>query len=187
MLSWFSSFFTQIENFFGTPKLLFDGWQSTVRITLTTIFLYLILIVLLKIFGSRSVSSFSVYDMIATITIGSVISSTLVLKEINLINGMVAIIVLLVLQFSLSKLVTKWEGLYPFANPTPKVVFYKGEFKNESMKKVRVNKEEIYSAIRREAGTTSDNVEAVLLEPNGDLTVIKNISPEYENEITKYM
>lgn len=187
MFSWLSNLFTQIEDFFGTPKLLFDGWQSTARITLTTILLYIILIVLLKIFGSRSVSSFSVYDMIATITIGSVISSTMILKEINLLNGMVAIVVLLILQFLLSKVVAKWEGLYPFANPTPKVIYYKGEFKTESMKKVRVNKEEIYSAIRREAGMTSDNIEAVLLEPNGDLSVIKKISPEYEDEITKYM
>lgn len=150
-------------------------------------FLYLILLVLLKIFGSRSVSSFSVYDMIATITIGSVISSTLVLKEINLINGIVAIGGLLILQFSLSKLMTKWERLYLFANPTPKVAFYRGEFKTASIKKVRVNKEEIYSAIRREVGTTSDNVEAVLLEPNGDLSGIKTITPDYDNETTKYM
>lgn len=187
MLTWLSNIFTEIEVFLNTPKLLFDGWQSTGRIMLTTILIYFVLIISLKLFGSRSVSSFSVYDLIATFTIGSTISSTLLLEEINLINGITGIVVLLLMQYGLSKILTKWEKLYPKVNPVPKIVYLKGEYITENMKKTRVNKEEILSAIRREAGTTSDQIYAVLLEANGDLSVIQDATPAFENEITKYL
>lgn len=187
VLIWLSNIFTKIEEFLNLPKLLFNGWESTGRIILTTIVIYFILVILLKLFGSRSVSSFSVYDMIATFTIGSVISSTLLLEEINLINGVTAIVILFFMQYGLSKILTKWEKLYPKTNPVPTIVYLKGEYKKENMQKMRVNREEILSAIRREAGTTSDQIYAVLLEANGDLSVIQNVSPAFEEEITKYL
>ena len=187
MLTWLSNLFAQIEEFLNLPKLLFNGWSSTGRIIVTTILVYFVLIVSLKLFGSRSVSSFSVYDMIATFTIGSIISSTLVLEEVNVINGVTAIIVLLLIQYGLSKILTKWEKMYPKTNPIPTVVFLKGDYIQENMKKIRVNREEILSAIRREAGTTSDQIYAVLLEANGDLSVIKDVTPAFEEEITKYL
>lgn len=156
MWTWISDRLTRLEDFFELPKLLFDGWQSTARIALTSVFAYLILLLLLRIFGSRSVSSFSVYDTVTTITIGSVISSTLILEEINLINGFIAILVLLVMQYAVSKLLEKSKKLYQLTNPSPTVVFYKGEYKKENMSKRRVNQEEILSAIRKKSGTTSD-------------------------------
>lgn len=187
MFSWLSDLFEQIESFLHLPDLLFSNWSAIFRILLTTIILYFALVIFMKLFGSRSVSSFSVYDMIATITIGSVVSSTMLLKEVNLINGIIAVLGLLILQFFLSAIVGKWEKIYPVTNPTPKVVFLDGEYISENMKKTRVNKEEILSAIRREAGTTSDQIYAVLLEANGDLSVIQEVTPGYEEEITKYL
>ena len=187
MLTWLSNIFIKIEEFLNLPKLLFNGWGSTGRIILTTVMIYFVLVISLKLFGSRSVSSFSVYDMIATFTIGSIISSTVLLEEINLINGVSAIIVLLFMQYGLSKILVKWKKLYPKTNPVPKIVFLKGEYVTENMQKGRVNKEEILSAIRREAGTTSDQIYAVLLEANGDLSVIQDVTSGFEDEIMKYL
>lgn len=187
MLTWLSDRFAQIESFLHLPDLLFSNWSALFRILLTTIVLYFALVIFMKLFGSRSVSSFSVYDMIATITIGSVVSSTMLMKEVNLLNGITGVLALLLLQFFLSRIVGKWEKLYPLTNPSPKVVFLEGEYLTENMQKTRVNKEEILSAIRREAGTTSDQIYAVMLEANGDLSVIQEVTPGYEEEVTKYL
>lgn len=187
MFTWLSNLFAQIESFLHLPDLLFSNWTALFRILVTTIVLYFALVIFMKLFGSRSASSFSVYDMIVTITIGSVVSSTLLTKEVNLLNGISGVLILLFLQFFLSKIIGKWEKLYPFTNPSPKVVFLEGEYKTENMKKTRVNKEEILSAIRREAGTTSDQIYAVLLETNGELSVIQEVTPGYEEEIIRYL
>ena len=55
------------------------------------------------------------------------------------------------------------------------------------MKKSRVTKENIYSAIRTQARCSSDKVFAVLLEANGELSVLTDVSVSYEKEITKYL
>lgn len=135
----------------------------------------------------RSIADFSVYDFVATLTIGSVLSSTLILSEVTLLNGFLAILIFLALQFIVSKLTTHFPILHHMINPRPKVVFFKGEFRDEALKTARVNKEEIYAAIRRDANTTSDQVDAVILETNGSFSVVTDISEGYEDEITRHM
>ena len=129
----------------------------------------------------------SIHDVITSFTIGSTVSSTLVLKEVTLLNGFVAIVVLLLLQYIISKLISKWPLLARFTNPSPEVLFLEGEFLEEAMNKTRVTKEEIYSTIRIQARCSSDKVFAVLLESNGELSVLTDVSPSYEKEITKYL
>lgn len=81
------------------------------------------------------------------------------------------------------------NGLFfsKFINPPPKVLFLKGDFLEDAMKKSRVTKEDIYSAIRTQARCSSDKVFAVLLESNGDISVVTDVSLNHEEEIRKYL
>ncbi len=187
MLDSIAEFFQNIEKDVHSKDLFFSGWESLLRVILTTVMTYLLLLIILKSFGSRSVSSFSVYDLITTITIGSTISSILVFEEVTLINGIIAILLLLLIQLIISKLTTHWPNLANVISPSPKVVFLRGDFLEENMKKAHINKEEILAAIRSEAQTTSDKVYAVVLEVDGTLSVVMSATPSYEDEITKYL
>lgn len=157
------------------------------RIIVTTVCVYFSLIVILRFFGSRSVSSLSVYDLVTSFAIGSTISTTMLSKDVTYSLGIITIITLLILQFMISKLLNIFQSLTFIANPSPTVVYYKGGFRRDEMKKQRINQEEILQAIRKQGGCTSDQVQAVLLESDGSLSVIKSLEPGSEEEITKYM
>jgi len=176
-----------IENVLGQPNLLLESWQAVIRVAITSIVFYFLLIFILKFLGNRSIGNFSVYDFVATLTIGSVVSSTLVFSEITFLNGLFAVVIFLLLQYFVSRLTSKWPRLNRLLNPSPKIVFFKGEFKEKHMKKARINRDEIYAAIRLQANTTSDQIYAVILETNGSLSVVINASPGYEDEITKFL
>lgn len=182
-----TNFIQSIENAINQPNLLLNTWQSVIRIAITSFVFYILLVFILKFLGSRSVGNFSVYDFVATLTIGSVVSSTLVLQEITLLNGLIAVLIFLGMQYLVSRLTSKWPHINKILNPTPKVVFFKGEFIEDNLKKARINRDEIFAAIRTQAHTTSDQVYAVILETSGSLSVITHAREEYENEITKYL
>lgn len=94
-----SDFLITIQTEIGIPNLLFDSWTPIVRIIFSTIITFILLMASLRIFGNRSVSNMSIQDMITSFTIGSTISSTMILKDVTIVNGFSAIIVLLFLQF----------------------------------------------------------------------------------------
>ncbi|WP_035052983.1 DUF421 domain-containing protein [Carnobacterium pleistocenium] len=131
-----SDFLITIQTEIGIPKLLFDSWTPIIRIIFSTIITFILLMASLRIFGNRSVSNMSIQDMITSFTIGSTISSTMILKDVTIVNGFSAIIVLLFLQFFVSKIISKWSFFSKFINPPPKVLFLEGDFLESSMKKV---------------------------------------------------
>lgn len=104
-----SDFLISLQTEIGIPNLFFDSWTPVFRILFSTLITYILLLISLRIFGNRSVSNMSIQDVITSFTIGSVISSTLILKEVTIINGFLAIVVLLFLQFLVSKIIFKWS------------------------------------------------------------------------------
>lgn len=165
----------------------FNDWPSFWRIAFSTISLFVILILVLNLFGKRSIADLSMHDHITTLAIGSIVSSTLILEEITLLNGLVSIVLMLALQFLVTFLASRFPNFFSTLNPKPVCVFLKGDYLENNLKKTRTTKEEVLSAIRRNSGTSSDQVFAVILERNGALSVITSVSAGYEEEITKYI
>lgn len=167
--------------------LLISNYAPLLRVIISTVCIYISLIIILRFFGSRSVSSLSVYDLITSFAIGSTISTAMISKNVPYILGIVTIITLLLLQFIVSKLLNIFQSLTFITNPPPTVLYYKGIYRKSQMTKQRINQEEILQAIRKQGGCTSDQVHAVILESDGSLSVITSISPGYESEINKYL
>lgn len=129
--------------------LFLSGIQPLLRLVITTFCVYITLIVILRFFGSRSVSSLSVYDLITTFTIGSIIATTITSKDVSYLLGIGTVLTLLFLQYVVSKVLTKFPFLTSITNPPPTVVFFNGKFREDEMKKQRINEEEVFQAIRK--------------------------------------
>ena len=71
--------------------LFFDNINKLGRIVLTTVVVYVLIILFTKVSGKRSTSQLNNFDWIVTVMIGSLSASTILLKDIPLIEGMSAI------------------------------------------------------------------------------------------------
>ena len=58
-------------------------------------------------------------------------------------------------------------------NAVPILIFYDGEFIEKAMAKEAVTKGEIFSTIRRSGIDQIDDVKAVVMELNGQITVVR--------------
>lgn len=159
-------------------KIFFDSWESLVRAAIIGVFSYVSLVLMLRIAGSRTLSQLNAFDLIVTVALGSTLSTIILSKDITLIDGLLALTMLILLQFSVSKLSLRLKSFRKVIKTEPRVLLYKGRYIKEALEDCRISKEEVIQMIRAEGIGTLDDVDAVVLESNGRFSVIKRIKKE---------
>lgn len=148
--------------------------------------MYIILIAMLRITGKRSLSKFNIFDFVITIAIGSVFASTMTSNDVKLAQATTAMLVLLGGQYIMSRLALKYDKFERIIKADPALLFYNGNFNLETMKHERVTKREILQAVRGSGAGSLDQVQAVVLETDGQMSVISKsdgTKPIKENKI----
>lgn len=165
--------------------LFFDNIDKLGRIVLTTVMVYVLIVLVTKVSGKRSTSQLNNFDWVVTVMIGSLGASTILLKNIPFIEGASSILVLYLLQF----LVTKYASISPqfssFILSEPRIVFYQGQFLPDAMRDERLTRQEIECAMRSDGVNSFDDVEAIVFESDAKLTIIPKPSqsdtPHHQN------
>lgn len=85
-------------------KMFFSDWSTISRIAVVGTLAYLLLIVVLRIFGKRTLSKMNAFDFVVTIALGSILATILTSKDLTLIDGILALVILVLLQYILKKI-----------------------------------------------------------------------------------
>lgn len=163
--------------------MFFNSGDRIFQVALMSILIYILFVVLLRISGKRTLANYKIYDWVISITIGSVGASTILLEDVVLIDGFISILLLIVLQRGLAFISVKSVKARTLLEGRPTLLYYKGRFLEASMLKSGVTRTDVSQNIRLKANTTPDKVQAVVLEKNGDISVIDNISEEGEIDL----
>lgn len=152
--------------------VFFDSIEKLGRVALTAVMVYILIVVITKISGKRSTSQLNNFDWIVTVMIGSLGASIILLESVPFIEGGTSIVMLYLLQFS----VTKYAAISPQFSSVilsePRIVFYQGQYLPEAMRAERLNRQELECAMRSEGVKSLSDIEAIVFESNAKLTVI---------------
>lgn len=157
-------------------KLFFKDWESLWHILVCATISYLALIVFIRISGKRTLAKLNAFDFVVTVTLGSTLSS-MILAKVTIAEGAVALIVIIVLQYLLAWLAKEAPVMEKAINSSPTLLFYDGVFLEDAMKKEVITREEISAAIRKFRIERIEDVKAVVMELNGEITVVKKTAP----------
>lgn len=153
-------------------ELLWDDVEGIFRVTRSALVMYVVAIVLIRVAGKRATSQMNNFDWIVTVALGSIVGSTIVLKDVPIAEGLAAIIVLLIAQYFLTKASSMWRSFAKVVYSEPAIVFFRGEFVDSAMLKERVTKQEVLAAIREAGMYRLEEVGAVVLETDANLSVL---------------
>lgn len=153
-------------------KVFFEDGESILKIALATVCAYFGLLMVIRLMGKRTLAKMNAFDFVVTVTMGSTLSSML-LNKVPLVNGFVALLIIIGLQFLLAYVAQRSEKVEKAINSTPTMLFYEGVFLEAAMKRERITKEEILSEIRSYRLEQLNDVRAVVMEINGTFSVIK--------------
>ena len=68
-------------------NIFFSSWESIFRSAVVTILAFIGIVVLLRIYGKRTLSKMHAFEFIITIALGSVLSTTALNKNVALLDG----------------------------------------------------------------------------------------------------
>jgi uncharacterized membrane protein YcaP (DUF421 family) len=153
-------------------ELFFKDWESVGHVALCAITAYFVLFLFIRISGKRTLSKLTAFDFVVTITLGSTLSS-MILTKVTIVEGATALAIIILLQYLLAWTAKESKVLEKLINSSPTLVFYQGKFLKEAMDKEVLTEEEVYAEIRKFRMLNVNDVEAVVMELNGELTVIK--------------
>ncbi len=152
---------------------VFDGWAPLVHTVVVGALSYLLLVVLLRTTGKKSMARMNVFDSVFAVALGSALSIAVMDSTVTLANGLTAFIVLIGLQLMLRYLTRVSKRLEEFINGNPQMLFRNGKFLERAMSKEATTEEEILQAIRQQGILSLDDVAAVVLETDGKFSVIR--------------
>src|SRR5690606_1308063 len=153
-------------------KYLINDVSRLYHIAIVASISYVVLFTFIRIAGKRSLAKLNAFDFIVTITLGSTLSS-MILAQVPIAEGAVALATILFLQFILAKAAKDSKTMEKVINSSPTILFYDGKFLRDNMAKEIVTEEEIYSQIRKFRIERISDVKAVIMELTGELTVVK--------------
>ena len=145
-------------------------------VVLSAIGIYLGFMVLVKIFGSRVLSSMTASDAVVVIMFGAVGGRVILGHPPTLAAGLIGLFTLMLLEAAFGTL-RRYTGWGRRLDRSPVLVVADGQLLPENMRRCHVSRTDVYSAVRRAGMGSLDGVQAMILEPTGTLSVIRTGQP----------
>lgn len=128
--------------------MLLTDWMTIRNIAIVGVITYLFFILALRTSGKRTLSQMNIYDFSVTVTLGSILASTLTNANTAAISGIFSFSLLVILQYIIAKLAVHFQFFNQLIKSDPTLLFYKGRYDWENMKKQRVTKDNILQEVR---------------------------------------
>lgn len=150
----------------------FGGWQPVLRIMVVGTAAYIALILILRASGARTLAQMNAFDFLVTVAIGASFGRVLTARGVSLAEAVAAFVLLVALQYIVSWLKTRSPRFESAITSPPTMLYYRGAFQRDAMRRVRVTESELRTAVRQQGTGTLQDVEAIVLEANGQFAVI---------------
>jgi uncharacterized membrane protein YcaP (DUF421 family) len=157
--------------------MFFGSWSDIGRVVATSATVFVLIVVLLRVVGQQALAKMSGYDVVVTITLGSIVASVAVTKDVTVSEGLAALITLLVLQETMRWFQARYLRAHHFVREPPRVLLWSGQLLENRLLANSVSADEIRAAVRRAGLRSLSDVQLVVLENDGQWSVIPRSAP----------
>ncbi|MCV0402898.1 MAG: DUF421 domain-containing protein [Chloroflexi bacterium] len=153
-------------------EFLFQDWATLARTIVVGILSYAALIAILRASGKRTLAKMNAFDFIVTIALGSTLASILLSPDVALAEGLVALGLLVGLQFATALASSRFGAFKRIVTSEPTLLVMRGEVLRGALRRERIAELEIHQAARQQGFSSLAEVEAMVLESDGTFSVL---------------
>lgn len=153
--------------------MFFQSWAGLARTLVVGALAYAALVLLLRISGKRTLTKLNAFDLVVTVALGSTLATILLSKSVALAEGVLAIALLISLQYGITWLSVRSPRFQSLIKDTPTLLLHRGTFLDDAMRRQRVTREEVLAAVRAAGAEQIGDIAAVVLETDGSISVLK--------------
>ncbi|CAN5325796.1 DUF421 domain-containing protein [soil metagenome] len=150
----------------------FDSWSDLGRVLLVGVAAYVFLILTLRLSGKRTLSQMNAFDFIVTVALGSTLATILLSSDVSWAEGALALLLLAALQFFVALLSVRWSAVRKAVTAQARTLVADGAILTDALRSNRITESQVLQAVRGGGYGDLSLVAAVVLEPNGTLSVI---------------
>lgn len=161
--------------------MFYDNTEQLVRVVVVGLLAYVALIVFLRISGKRTLSRMNAFDLVVTVALGSTLATVLLSTDISLAEGALALALLIGMQYSIAWLAVRSTAIARFVKSEPALLVHEGRILEAALRRERVTISEIQAAVRAQGLSAPEDAFAVILETNGNFSVVPNPSQSTSN------
>lgn len=143
-----------------------------ITIIIRTLILYCFVILGIRLMGKRQIGDMQPNELVVTLLISEIAAIPLQDTNQPVIDGIVAIFILIILEIVMSVLALKSMKIRKFMNGNSVVIIKNGEIDQHAMKKVRLTILDLIELLRGQDVFDISDVAFAVLEVNGDLSVL---------------
>lgn len=142
-------------------------------ILIRTLIIYVSFMIIMRFMGKRQLGELEISDLVTTLLISEIASLPLTNNDIPLSHALLPILVLTSLEVLLSGALLKIPMLKKLFSFRPALLIHHGKPDPIAMRSVRLSAEELLSQLRQKDVADPGEVEYAILEPNGQLSIVK--------------
>lgn len=140
-----------------------------------TVLLYLLLLLLMKAMGKRQLGQLQPIELVAVLVISEMASLAMQSSATPMLYSLTPLITITLLQILLSMINLKSEKVRAAVCGRPEIVIEKGHLKEDIMRKLRLNLNDIQELCRNKGYFDLTQVEYAIMETNGSLSVMPRV------------
>jgi uncharacterized membrane protein YcaP (DUF421 family) len=159
-----------------------EYWLNLLSIFIRSSIVYILLLVLMRIFGKRELTQLSVLDLILILLISNAVQNAMTGPDTSLEGGIVAATALFTTNLVLKKILNLFPKLNALVNGEPVMLIYQGNVNEQNLKKVGISLFELETACREHGVSSISEVDLAMLEIDGNISVLSN---DFKNKSRK--
>jgi len=152
--------------------------NSTIEIILRSILSFSVLLLFTRLMGKKQLGQLNIFTYITGIAIGDMASQIAVQRKLPVTEGIIGIVVWSLLVILVEFISLKSMKTRDILNGVPTIVIRKGKILEKELRKLRLNIDDLTMLLRTNKVFSILDVDYAILEPNGDLSVLKKAEKE---------
>jgi uncharacterized membrane protein YcaP (DUF421 family) len=142
---------------------------------LRSVIIYLILLIVFRIAGRRTLIQATTFDVVLLLIIGETAQQALLGDDYSITNAFLAMVTLIGADIGLSLLKQRSPRLDQLIDGVPLIIVQDGRLLTERVAKARVDEQDVLRAARETQGLERlAQIKYAVLEPNGGISIIPN-------------
>jgi len=140
---------------------------------------FIILLILIRVIGNKQLGQLNVFTYISGIVIGSMVADIILHSDIKFWPSMLGVCLWVIFAICVELLSLKNVKIREMLDGQPIILIKKGKILYAALKKERLNIDDLTMMLRTNNVFSILDVDYAILEPNGDLSVLKKHTKEF--------
>lgn len=141
-----------------------------------------VLLLITRLLGKKQLSHLTFFNYVAGITIGSIAATLSVDKNIQLKEGIAALLIWGLLTVTAGYIGLKSPRARIIIDGEPTIVIKNGNIDKKALASLRMNMDDLIMLIRNNNIFSVKEIDYAILEPNGNLSVLKKPEKQYSTK-----